>query len=96
MRTAGASFNLTVKEERTGVAGKTTSFNSAGRTEQKNTPHRAGYLNNTVEGGEARRAAEQQTSRGLAMMSKAVYNKTHWKATHRAGVQHAHQKASPR
>jgi hypothetical protein len=26
MRTAGALFNLTVKEERSGVAGKTTSF----------------------------------------------------------------------
>jgi len=58
MRTAGASFNLTVKEERTGVAGKTASFNSACRTEKEtpqtlwaggyqNTPWRAACKENT-------------------------------------------------
>ena len=63
MRTAGALFNLTVKEERTGVAGKTTSFNSAGRTEQKKRSAfrdpkekppglvSRGVLKHTVEGG---------------------------------------------
>ena len=85
MRTAGASLRLTMYS---GDLVQTGNLYSARRTKKK--PSLVGWALKASRGG---RGAKENI-RGLALMSNVVYAVKQRKATHRVGVQRAHQKAS--